>query len=130
MSPETLSRYWQTVRWLRPVQVYGRLWFRLHRARPDLRPAPTLRWNTRTWTPCARAVSMMGPDSFRFLNVERCIASDSDWNRPEWPKLWLYNAHYFNDLVAADARILEAAALTCIESPLTGESDALWSGRR
>ena len=103
MSPKALSRYWQTVRWLRPVQVYGRLWFRLHRPRPDLRPAPALRRDKGTWTRCARAVSMTGPNSFRFLNVERCIASDSDWNRPDWPKLWLYNAHYFDDLVAADA---------------------------
>lgn len=26
-----------------------------------------------------------------------------DWNHSTWPKLWLYNAHYFNDLVADDA---------------------------
>ncbi len=46
---------------------------------------------------------MTGPDSFRFLNVERRIAAASDWSRPDWPKLWLYNAHYFDDLVATDA---------------------------
>lgn len=49
---------------------------------------------------------MLGPDRFRFLNVERRIESQADWNREEWPKLWLYNAHYFDDLVAdgADGR--------------------------
>src|SRR5439155_49808 len=83
------------VRWLRPGQVYGRLRFRLHRPRPDLKPAPALRPGTGTWTGCARTASMTGPDTFRFLNVERCIAAESDWNRPDWPKLWLYNAHYF-----------------------------------
>jgi len=46
---------------------------------------------------------MIGPDSFRFLNIERRIATESEWNRPDWPKLWLYNAHYFDDLLAADA---------------------------
>ena len=103
MSPETLSRYWQTARWLRPGQVYGRLWFRLHRPRPDLRPAPVLRPARGTWTGCARTASMTGPDSFRFLSVERRIAAESDWSRPDWAKLWLYNAHYFDDLAAANA---------------------------
>src|SRR5256886_8988472 len=102
-SLQTLSRYWHTVRWLRPGQVYGRLWFRLHRLTPALKPQPALRPGTATWTGCARTASMTGPESFRFLNVERRIAAESDWNRPDWPKLWLYNAHYFDDLTAADA---------------------------
>ena len=46
---------------------------------------------------------MTGADGFRFLNVERRIATAQDWNRAEWPKLWLYNAHYFDDLVADGA---------------------------
>src|ERR1700683_605672 len=122
MSPETLPRYWQTVRWLRPVQVYGRLWSRLHRPRPDPRPAPPLRPHTGAWIRCARTASMTGPDSFRFLNVERRIAAPSDWSRRDWPKLWLYNAHYFDDLVAADAAARTAwhraiAARWILENP-------------
>ena len=27
----------------------------------------------------------------------------ADWNRADWPKLWLYNLHYFDDLVADGA---------------------------
>jgi uncharacterized heparinase superfamily protein len=46
---------------------------------------------------------MTGPSSFRFLNVEREFASSADWTRPDWPKLWLYNLHYFDDLVADKA---------------------------
>lgn len=103
MSLETLSRYWNTVRWLRPVQIYGRVWFRLHRPIPDLRPAPALRPRAGARIHCARAASMTGSESFRFLNVEHRIATASDWNRADWPKLWLYNAHYFDDLAAADA---------------------------
>lgn len=47
---------------------------------------------------------MTGVNRFRFLNVERELVSAEDWNRREWPKLWLYNAHYFDDLVAQRAR--------------------------
>jgi uncharacterized heparinase superfamily protein len=46
---------------------------------------------------------MTGPASFRFLQVERTLAARADWSRADWPKLWLYNAHYFDDLAAHDA---------------------------
>ena len=96
----SLARYWHTLRYLRPVQIYGRLWFRLARPRPDLGAAPSLRRPTAAWVPCARAPSMTGANRFQFLNVERTLASATDWNNVAWSKLWLYNAHYFDDLVA------------------------------
>ncbi|GAB1458705.1 hypothetical protein MASR2M50_04790 [Thauera sp.] len=37
------GRYWHTLRHLRPVQFYGRVWFRYSRPKPDLRAAPALR---------------------------------------------------------------------------------------
>lgn len=99
-------RLWHTLRWLRPVQFYGRLWFRLHRPRPDLRPAPVLRQlPVRGWTACARPASMTGPDTLRLLSVERRLTDAGDWNHADWPRLWLYNAHYFDDLVAEDATV-------------------------
>lgn len=100
---DVLTRYWHTLRWLRPVQWYGRAWHRLYRPAPDLRPAPALVLPARRWQACARVPSLVGPEVFRFLSVERRIATVADWNRADWPKLWLYNAHYFDDLVADDA---------------------------
>lgn len=99
----TAARYWHTVRHLRPVQVGGRLWFRLARPSPDLRAAPPLRAAATHWVACARAPRMTGASRFRFLGEEREIAAPSDWNHPDWPRLWLYNAHYFDDLACADA---------------------------
>jgi uncharacterized heparinase superfamily protein len=101
---QAISRYWHTLRWLRPVQIFGRIWFRLYRPKPDLRPAPHLRaWQRGGWVSCARTVSITGPETFRFLSVERRLATAGDWNHTDWPKLWLYNAHYFDDLTANDA---------------------------
>jgi hypothetical protein len=80
-------RYWHTVRHLRPVQIYGRLWFRLKRPKPDLSEAPPLREAAGVWTSCARQPSMLGPNRFRFLSAEREIGSASCWNRSDWPKL-------------------------------------------
>ena len=101
-------RLWHTVRWLRPAQVWGRLWLRLARPHPDLRPAPPMRLpQAGLWQGCARAPSMLEARRFRFLSVERELAEPRDWHRADWPRLWLYNAHYFDDLVAdgAGARI-------------------------
>lgn len=99
-----VMRLWHTLRWLRPVQFYGRAWFKLYKPRPDLRPPPPLRAGTvERWKPCARISSMRDGNRFRFLGVERELAAPGDWNCPDWPKLWLYNAHYFDDLVANGA---------------------------
>ncbi|MBM5811018.1 MAG: heparinase [Gammaproteobacteria bacterium] len=95
--------YGHTLRYLKARQIFGRLWFRVHRPRPDVRPAPPQRAARDVWLRCARTASMIGPDSFRFLNSERRLAAPYDWTHPEWPKLWLYNAHYFDDLGADGA---------------------------
>ena len=101
---KNLAKYWHTLRYLRPVQVYGRLWFRLYRPRPDPRPAPALRALTGRWTPPpARASSLTGPATFRCLNETRPIVAPSAWNDPACEKLWLYHLHYFDDLNAVDA---------------------------
>lgn len=103
----TLSRlclYWHTIRYLRPVQIYGRVWFRLKRPRPDMSPAPQVQRVSGEWKACQREPSLVGPSKFRFLSTERQIVSATDWNRKDWPKLWLYNAHYFDDWVAENAQ--------------------------
>jgi uncharacterized heparinase superfamily protein len=46
---------------------------------------------------------MVGSHKFVFLNRESDLLSADDWNAESLPKLWLYNLHYFDDLVAADA---------------------------
>lgn len=96
-----LLRYWHTVKYLKPVQWYGRAWFRLHRPRPDLRAAPPLRAQTGTWaTPIEKPPCQIGPQRFRFLNESHDCAAATDWNNPSRDKLWLYNLHYFDDLNA------------------------------
>ncbi|WP_242113093.1 heparinase II/III family protein [Luteimonas aquatica] len=96
------AQFWHTVRYLRPVQVYGRAWHRLHRPRVDARAAPSPSRRAGDWQGCDRAASMLGPMRFRFLNEEHTLRLD-DWNSDALPKLWLYNLHYFDDLNADGA---------------------------
>lgn len=101
------GRFCRTVRHLRPVQVYGRLWFWLHRPRPIMAPSPALRDRYGTWyAPAERVASLVGPLRFRFLNAEADLR-EIGWDHPKKAKLWRYNQHYFDDLnaEAADNRL-------------------------
>jgi uncharacterized heparinase superfamily protein len=99
-----LSRWWQTLRWLRPRQVYGRVWFRAYHPRPDLKPAPTPRFANGPWRrPIEREPSLVAPERISLLGETREIGSALAWDAPEAPKLWRYHLHYFDDLNARDA---------------------------
>ena len=103
--PSRLLLYFHTLRYLKPGQILGRLVFRIARRKPDLRPAPALRPASGTWIPCARKSSMSGATTFCFLSMERSLSAATDWNHADWPKLWLYNLHYFDDLNADGAGV-------------------------
>jgi uncharacterized heparinase superfamily protein len=94
-----LALYFNTIRHLRLVQIAGRLYNRVHRPRPRLRPTPLRRQFTGPFAqPVAPLPSMLGPEDFRFLNAEgKCVGADG-WQAAAVPKLWLYNLHYFDDL--------------------------------
>lgn len=95
--------YWHSIRHLRPIQIYRRFWFRLHRPEPDLAPPPPLRELRGEWVPPApRRQSLLAPEEFRFLGVTGTLA-DVGWDGPQREKLWRYNQHYFDDLNAIDA---------------------------
>jgi uncharacterized heparinase superfamily protein len=109
-------RYFHTLRHLRPVQFYSRAWFRLMRPAPDTRPAPRRRNPKRDWIPNGwRSPAMLAPHTFRFLGQTREAVGAASWNDASAEKLWLYNLHYFDDLVAADAAQREAWHVALIE---------------
>ncbi len=98
-----LGRLWRTVRWLKAEQVFGRVRFRLHRPRPDVRPAPPVRAARAGWVPPpAREASLAGPTRMRFLAEEHDLA-EIGWDAPGIALLWRYNQHYFDDLNATGA---------------------------
>ena len=97
-------RLLHTVRYLRPVQIYGRAWFRLVRPRPDLRPAPGLREVPDPLVAMPRReASLTGVNRFCFLGREAQLAGPNRWLVSNADLLWLYNLHYFDDLNAENA---------------------------
>jgi uncharacterized heparinase superfamily protein len=97
-----LPRLLRTVRYLKPVQVYGRLGQRLPRPGPNLGPAPNLRVFADAYAPFVRReASLIGPTRARFLGEDADFDGSGGWNDPARSRLWLYNLHYFDDLTAA-----------------------------
>lgn len=101
------SRYWHTVKHLRREQVLGRLQVRWRGARAerlDYSAAPAPRLLVGNWVePAERVPSLLAPNRFVFLNDVRDVQTPADWDRAEWPLLWRYNLHYFDDLNAQSA---------------------------
>jgi uncharacterized heparinase superfamily protein len=100
-----LGRYWHTLKYLKPIQFYGRIWFKVYRPRINLNIGSlVLRGPNNKWqSPIKRSISMLGPDRFKFLNQEYSLSGNSGWNDAGIEKLWLYNLHYFDDLNSANA---------------------------
>ena len=97
-------RFYHTLRYLKPIQIYGRLWFNSYNPAPDTSPPPPLRSPSGIWSPPARRQSsMLSANRFRFLNEEHTLEGESSWNNSAIEKLWVYNLHYFDDLNAQDA---------------------------
>lgn len=98
-----VARLWRTVRHLRPVQLYGRLWFWLARPYLEVSTTPTLRNQVGIWqVPARRAPSLIAPKCFWLLN-EAGSLTEHGWDDPAKAKLWRYNQHYFDDLNAKAA---------------------------
>lgn len=97
-------RYWHTLRHLKVRQMVARVRFRLQRPAPDLRPAPPVRRAAGPWcSPEWREPSLIDGSTAVFLTVRASIADPSIWQDRRYEHLWLYNLHYFDDLVARGA---------------------------
>ncbi|HZO90071.1 MAG TPA: alginate lyase family protein [Chthonomonadaceae bacterium] len=69
-----------------------------------MRPAPPLRPQQGRWTqPARREPSLLGPQTFLFLNRKQELTFPAGWDDSALEKLWLYNLHYFDDLNAREA---------------------------
>lgn len=95
--------YWHTLRHLKPRQVLGRIVFRIPRAPPSKQPTPESRMRGGAWiSPAPRPRAWLEDGSFRALGITKRI-DKVGWDDPRDGKLWRYNLHYFDDLLALDS---------------------------
>ncbi len=98
MNPlSILARYIHTIRYLLPIQFYGRLKFKLHKPKVNLQPQPLMRHRLESYqTPILKHAHMLSATKVVFLNEVQDISSTLIWDDNKLEKLWLYNLHYFD----------------------------------
>jgi len=100
-----LSTYWHTLRYLKPSQLFNRLWFRLYH--PRLKQAKNLSVSqpvSQFIQPAKRQKSLLGSTTFSLLNKVGDVEK-LGWQGAQREKLWRYNQHYFDDLNAIDNQL-------------------------
>ena len=108
--------YWHTLRHLRFSQFYERLKFNLYSPKPDISPPPALRSKLGILTAGIQtSPSLIGPEEFSFLGEAGSLGVYG-WDGHGREKLWRYNQHYFNDLIAASASLRYAWHLNLLEN--------------
>ncbi len=100
---QTAERYWETLRRLRPIQLYGRVWFMAAKPPAVMMAAPKLRLAADAWMqPARRQQSLLSSTTLELLNTKGDL-SDIGWDGHQLDALWRYNQHYFDDLNAFDS---------------------------
>tara|TARA_B100000902_G_scaffold398395_1_gene464993 strand:+ start:912 stop:2588 length:1677 start_codon:yes stop_codon:yes gene_type:complete len=91
-----------TIRYLRIRQLLYQVYYRV--CKPRLRPLskPIFRGALNDWHG-ARYFVPSTTDGKTFTFLGQVAQLEGDWNSPEFPKLWLYNLHYQDDLNANEA---------------------------
>ena len=117
-----MDRVWQTfhtLRYLKPSQIFYRGYYRL--SKPKV--VESKQFQTRDlmdiWeSPAYQTSATLDGKSFTFLGQTASL--DNDWNAPSFPKLWLYNLHYQEDLNAVGARDRAALLDSMIDAWIKG----------
>lgn len=93
----------RTLSYLRPIQIFYRLFMKLRiRRHFSFTSLELCKIGNGFETPAKRTVSMVGPYQWVFLNVPGNL-HDLGWQDCKRSKLWRYNQHYFDDLNATYA---------------------------
>lgn len=93
-----ILRFLRTIRFLKREQIYYRLLNRIPRRIKLPKPEYSKTQISKNFIdPCKREPSIIDDAKFRFMEIESEITT-STWNDVRYPKLWLYNLHYFDDL--------------------------------
>jgi len=102
MKLSKIGLYFNTARFLRPIQVFNRVQRRFVQTAQESNSAPAERKRSKDHVKFIdKPSSILKDNQFRFLNDKRAVPSQASWNDKSIPKLWLYNLHYHDGLNCA-----------------------------
>ena len=93
-----------TVKYLKFSQIWNRVKRKFSTPCINTSSAPELSKLKDGFQPVALSQQkMLNSNTFRFLNETNSVKAPVSWNDDNLDKLWLYNLHYFDDLIAVNS---------------------------
>ncbi|MDK8463857.1 alginate lyase family protein [Marinobacter sp. SS13-12] len=108
-----------TVRYLKARQLAYQVYYRVRKPRLKELPVPVLRGELSSW-PGEGFLEPSTQDGETFSFLGKTSRFDGNWNNPEFPKLWLYNLHYQDDLNVTGAEQREELCGSLVNSWIAG----------
>ena len=101
MDYNKLGLFFNTIRFLKPKQVFFQIWYRVKAIWPfqfsynnSYEKVSSLQWNDVIFN----LRTFKGDNTFQFLNIVEQFKSSIDWDFKKHKKLWTYNLNYFDYL--------------------------------
>lgn len=102
MDINKIKLFYHTVKYLKLIQVYYRLYYFLRNrifskeaAKKTVLAIHTIKWSNKLNSPLSY---IKETNSFNFLNIPHNFSGEIDWNYNKYGKLWVYNLNYFDFL--------------------------------
>ena len=103
LNLEKIKLLFNTVKFLKPIQIYYRLYYFIRRR---IRKVIEFRYlcsltsksEVLTLEPTISSYTSFDHHTFTFLNISHTFEKSIDWNYSEFGKLWTYNLTYFDYL--------------------------------
>lgn len=127
MSFKRFSLLLHTIRYLKVSQLTYQVYYRIRTPRLRKLPTPMLRGELNSW-PGASFLEPSTHDGKTFSFLGQTSRFDGNWNNPEFPKLWLYNLHYQDDLNAKGAEDREELCARMVNVWIAGNPPLYGNG--
>lgn len=114
MDRSKIKILYYTIKYLKPIQIYYRLYYffrnRFFKKKYEKSLSSnnfSLEWNDFILNPN----SFLGGNEFSFLNLSKKFGKEIDWNFEEYGKLWTFNLNYFDFLNQKEIKVEEGVDL-------------------
>lgn len=103
---QKIARYYHTLKYLKPIQIYGQCLNRLHKKSKISKniKTPPLRKRTSSWVESGiiKKDKLHTKLELECLHFKEDISDKKVWCDENKTRLWLYHLHYFNYLTTSD----------------------------
>lgn len=128
MHQTIAARYYHTVKYLKPKQVFYQVLYRFYKPSCKARTVLSCRhWYTHWQAPLINTECLSATGEFTFLNQSGMLHA-APWNDSDRDRLWLYNVHYFDALNARSSASLSELHHQYIDAWLADNSPGIGCG--